>query len=124
MERGRPAQALAAIEDARWERAAGRSVAEASDRFLRAELLRQLGRVDEAIGWYASIAERSSYELVYLAPAEFRLGQIYDRQGDAEQAVSHYRRFRELWRDPDPELRPMLAEAERRLKLLAGWSTN
>jgi DNA-binding SARP family transcriptional activator len=124
LERGRPAQALASMEDAGWERSAGRSVAEASDRFLRAELLRQLGRVDEAIGWYRSIAERSSYELVYLAPAQFRLGQIYDRRGNAEEAISHYRRFRELWQYPDPELRPMVTEAERRLKSLAGRSTN
>jgi tetratricopeptide (TPR) repeat protein len=124
LERGRPAQALASIEDAGWERSAGRSVAEASDRFLRAELLRQLGRVDEAIGWYRSIAERSSYELVYLAPAQFRLGQIYDRRGNAKEAISHYRRFRELWQYPDPELRPMVTEAERRLKSLARRSTN
>jgi len=123
LERGRPAQALAALEDARWERAAGRSVAEASDRFLRAELLRQVGRVDEAIGWYRSIAERSSYELVYLAPAQLRLGQIYDERGDADQAISHYRRFRELWRNPEPELQPLVIQAERRLKSLAGWTT-
>jgi tetratricopeptide (TPR) repeat protein len=118
LERGRPARALAALEDARWERAAGRSVAEASDRFLRAELLRQLGRVDEAIGWYRSIAERSSYELVYLAPAQLRLAQIYDQRGESAQAVRHYRRFRELWRDPEPEMQPMVAEADRRLKAL------
>jgi tetratricopeptide (TPR) repeat protein len=119
LERGRPVLALAALEEARWERAAGRSVAEASDRFLRAELLRQLGRTEEAIGWYASIAQRSSYELVYLAPAQLRLGQIYDRLGDSEEAVKHYRRFRELWRTPDPELRPIVTQVDRRMKALS-----
>jgi tetratricopeptide (TPR) repeat protein len=123
LERRSPLQALAALEDAHWERTGGRSVAEASDRFLRAELLRQVGREDEAIGWYRSIAERSSYELVYLAPAQLRLAQIYDERGDLEQARGYYRRFRELWRDPEPELRAMTAEADRRLKWLAGRST-
>jgi tetratricopeptide (TPR) repeat protein len=123
LERGRPAQALSELEQARWERAAGRSVVEASDRFLRAELLRRLGRADEAIGWYRSIAERSSYELVYLAPAQFRLAQIYDQRGDATQATRHYRRFRELWHDPEPELLPMTKEADRRLALSGSSSS-
>ena len=117
--RGHRAEALAYLEAARWERSAGRSPAEASDRFLRAELLLQLGRVDEAIGWYRSIAERSSYELVYLAPSQFRLGQIYDRRGDRARAVGYYRRFRELWRNPEPEVRGMLVQADRRLRALA-----
>jgi DNA-binding SARP family transcriptional activator/tetratricopeptide (TPR) repeat protein len=117
--RDRPADALAYLESARWERTAGRSLAEASDRFLRAELLLQLGRVDEAVGWYRSIAERSSYELVYLAPSQFRLGQIYDGRRNTRQAVGYYRRFRELWQSPDRQLQPMIAQADRRLRALA-----
>ena len=120
LQRGHRGQALSYLEHARWERSADGSVAEPSDRFLRAELLRRLGRLDEAIGWYGSIAERSSYELVYLAPAQFRLGQIYDERRDVEQAIDHYRRFRELWRDPEPELQPMVKLADWRLKSLAG----
>jgi tetratricopeptide (TPR) repeat protein len=45
----------------------------ASHRFLRAELLREMGRLDEAAGWYRSIAERSPFELIYAAPARVRL---------------------------------------------------
>jgi DNA-binding SARP family transcriptional activator/TolB-like protein len=45
----------------------------ASQRFLRAELLREAGRLEEAAGWYTSIAERSPYELIYAAPARQRL---------------------------------------------------
>jgi tetratricopeptide (TPR) repeat protein len=36
-----------------------------SRRFLQAELLRETGRGEEAEGWYASLAQRSPYELVY-----------------------------------------------------------
>jgi tetratricopeptide (TPR) repeat protein len=48
----------------------------ASQRYLRAELLRQLGRHQEAAGWYRSIAERSPYELVYAAPSRERLAEM------------------------------------------------
>lgn len=111
---GRPAEALAELEAAGWERTARLSVAEASDRYLRAELLHRLGRDEEAIGWYRSIAQRASYELVYVAPAERRLAMIYDATGDEAAAREHYRRFIDLWRDADPELQPAVAEAERR----------
>jgi hypothetical protein len=48
----------------------------ASRRFLHAELLRELGRPDEAARWYASIAERSPYELIYAEPARQRLAEM------------------------------------------------
>jgi DNA-binding SARP family transcriptional activator/Tfp pilus assembly protein PilF len=117
---GRPAEALAELEAAGWERTARLSVAEASDRYLRAELLHHLGRDEEAIGWYRSIAQRASYELVYVAPAERRLAMIYDARGDQAAAREHYRRFIDLWREADPQLQPAVAEAERRLGELDG----
>src|SRR6266536_4062825 len=48
----------------------------ASQRFFRAELLQELGRVAEAAAWYGTIAERSPYELVYAAPARLRLAEM------------------------------------------------
>jgi hypothetical protein len=90
------------------------SPAEVSDRFLRAELLHLLGRDEQAIGWYRSIAERAPYELAYLAPSELRLGRIYEVRGDAVEAGLHFRRFVALWREADPELRPLVLEAQRR----------
>jgi DNA-binding SARP family transcriptional activator len=48
----------------------------ASQRFLRAELLLEVGRSEEAAGWYSSIAERSPYELIYAPAARRRLAQI------------------------------------------------
>jgi tetratricopeptide (TPR) repeat protein len=112
----RPAEALAQLEAAGWERTAGQSVAEASDRFFRAELLRVVGRSDEAIGWYQSMAERATYELAYVAPAEQRLGRIFDARGAAGDAAVHYRRFIELWKGADPELQPMVEVVQRRLR--------
>jgi tetratricopeptide (TPR) repeat protein len=82
-----------------------------------------LDRDQEAAGWYRSIAERSSYELVYLAPAEYRLGQIYDHQGEHSAALAHYRRFLELWRDAEPKTHPFISEANRRVGELQASAT-
>jgi hypothetical protein len=48
----------------------------ASQRYLRAELLREVGRREEAAGWYRSIAERSPYELIYAGAAQRRLSEM------------------------------------------------
>jgi tetratricopeptide (TPR) repeat protein len=45
----------------------------ASRRFLQAELLREVGRVGEAVGWYTSLVQRSPYELVYREATRERL---------------------------------------------------
>jgi DNA-binding SARP family transcriptional activator/tetratricopeptide (TPR) repeat protein len=111
---GQVARALALLEVAHWERVTAPSVAEADDRYLRAELLLRLGRAREASGWYGSMAQRFSYELVYLAPARFRLGQIADRAGDRAAALGYYRRFLELWREAEPGA-PFVAEAAARV---------
>jgi tetratricopeptide (TPR) repeat protein len=68
--RGRPEEALARLERARPELWFQLTVASpfftlASQRFLRASLLEQVGRKREAEGWYRSIAERSPYELIW-----------------------------------------------------------
>ena len=48
----------------------------ASQRYLRAELLRETGRPEEAAGWYSTIAQRSPYELIYAGPARQRLAEM------------------------------------------------
>jgi DNA-binding SARP family transcriptional activator/TolB-like protein len=87
----------------------------ASERFLRAELLREVGRIEDAAGWYRAIAERSPYELIYLAPAQRRLGDIADARGERQLMVGHYRRFLDLWRGCDEDLAPEAREVEARI---------
>ncbi len=75
---GRPGEALALLERSRprlWFQltVASPFFSLASRRFLQAELLHETGRLEEAAGWYDSIAQRSPYELVYAAPARERL---------------------------------------------------
>jgi DNA-binding SARP family transcriptional activator/Flp pilus assembly protein TadD len=117
---GRDQEALVDLDAAGWEVAAPVFVAEAYDRYFRAELLERAKREDEALGWFQSMAERAAYELVYLAPSHLRQAEIYDRRGQRDLAVDHYRRFIELWREADPELQPVVARARKRLGELEG----
>ena len=78
---GRSTEALGMLERVRPELWFQLTVASpffslASQRYLRAELLRDAGRLEEAAGWYASIAERSPYELIYAGPARLRLAEM------------------------------------------------
>ncbi len=112
---GRPRVALARLESIQWGEESDTPLAEIADRFLRAELLHMLGREEEALGWYGSIAQRSSDELVFLAPAELRQAEIHEHGGDWVEAEGHYRRFLEVWGTPDPQLMPQVQWARARL---------
>jgi hypothetical protein len=89
------------------------------DRFLRASWLEQVGRDDEAMGWFGSIAERSAWELPFAAPSAFRMGEICEHRGELAAAAHHYARVLELWKDCDEVLRPVVEEAARRSATLA-----
>jgi TolB-like protein len=120
---GRPEAALLALERsarpspfvAAWTSS---FVAQAYERYQRAELLHQLKRDDEALRWYGTFGENSPYDLVYLAPALYRQAQILDGRGDRRRAAERYARFVELWKDCDPELQPFVVTARARLAQL------
>jgi serine/threonine protein kinase/TolB-like protein len=91
-------------------------------RYYRAELLRSVGRIEEALAWYRTLGDLAVQDAIYLAPAQLRQAQIFVQQGDGVRAATHYRRFLQLWRDCDPVLRPMVeaaAEALARLEATA-----
>ena len=77
-----------------------------------AELLREaelkkiqdlhLGRIDDG-DFYA--------KSLYLS------GKIFERQGQTERAIQHYKRFLDLWNDADPDL-PERSDARTRLSRL------
>jgi tetratricopeptide (TPR) repeat protein len=93
----------------------------AFSRYLRAELLYRLGRNEEALNWYRSLAEIYFYDLPYRAPAAFKIAEICENAGRREEAIHEYERFLALWRDCDPEFKPMTAVAEKRLVELKKW---
>jgi tetratricopeptide (TPR) repeat protein len=89
--REKPREALRALQSARSEiwfqfTVASPFYAGTFERFLRAELLADTGREEEAIAWYRSLAERSPFELIFSAPAAARQLRILDRAGRREEA--------------------------------------
>jgi DNA-binding SARP family transcriptional activator/tetratricopeptide (TPR) repeat protein len=90
----------------------------ADQRFARAEILERLGRLREALQWYATIPSETSADVLYLAPAHFARARIHERLGERDDAAGHYERFLELWADADAELQPDVSHARHRLALL------
>ncbi len=124
-ERGRSAEALAALDGIGrevWYNVALASpfYAQTQERILRAELLFELGRDDEAARWYANVPHVGPYEVAYRPVAYLRLAQINQRQGKLDEALDYYQRFVELWQDADPELQPRVQAARQAIEALSG----
>jgi DNA-binding SARP family transcriptional activator len=122
--RRHPDEALRLLEDiesrdSQGDIAATPFVSRANERFLHAEVLVALGRHDEALRWYASLGNGSVTEIPLQALSHFRQAEIHERLKRRDQAGLHYARFIELWRDVDPEFRPLVDKARLRLASLA-----
>jgi tetratricopeptide (TPR) repeat protein len=86
------------------------------DRYHRAELLIENGRLSEAAE-HLHPMEYMSYQLRGLV---YRLtGQLYDRLGEPEKAMEFYTRFATFWADADPEFQPIVDVARSRIDALA-----
>lgn len=87
-------------------------------RFIRAEALLQLGRDEEAAGWYGTLGEKYGTEFVYLAPALLRQAEIYERRGEIQRSLRYYGRFATRWQDGDLEYQPLVREIRTRMREL------
>ena len=79
---------------------------------------------DSAIAAYRRALEAPSLvrivnEAGHLPEAYRRLGALYAERGDRESASLYYGRFLDLWREPDPELRPVVRAAQLRRSSVA-----
>jgi tetratricopeptide (TPR) repeat protein len=123
-----PARAITLLEQAQLkasvaEAQASRLYQRSYHRFLRAEALYQLGRDEEALGWFSSFPGPGwggTIDYTYLAITHLRQGQIYERLGQPHKALEHYTKFIELWSDSEPELQPFVEDAKERSARLAG----
>ena len=59
----------------------------------------------------------SGVDRFYLAPALYRLGELYE-SADKKLATEYYGRFVDLWANADPDLQPRVAEARKRIDRL------
>jgi serine/threonine-protein kinase len=121
--RGRPAEALRALEQARMQFDANRLngppfFSQVRERFLRAELLAAAGRLDEALGWYGSFDEHGPWGRTVLGQAALRQARIHDAVGRTAEAARHYARFVYLWQNADARFAPAVEQASQRLASL------
>lgn len=77
---GRPAEALALLEQAQlatWyaQTASSNLFSQVRERFVRAELLADLGRVEDSRGWYQTLGQLSAYDMPYRYEADRRLAE-------------------------------------------------
>jgi tetratricopeptide (TPR) repeat protein len=79
----------------------------------------RMGDLDKAISLYEELTNlttgRLSFGDIY-AKSFYMLGKIYNEQGDTIQAIRHYEKFLDLWKDADPGI----VEVEDAKKRLAG----
>lgn len=53
---------------------------------------------------------------------ELRRAELYERLGEREQALQHYSKVVELWKDADAELLPVVEDAEQQMvRLVREW---
>jgi len=91
-------------------------------RYLRVHVLRAQQKHKEALQWIETSFQGAPSEIVYLAPMQLEQAEIYARLGEREKSAEHYRRFLVLWRDCDPELRPVLETAKSELARIVAES--
>ncbi len=79
------------------------------ERFARAELLRALGRDEEALRWYLIIP--AFWDLPLLAPARLRAAEQLEKLGQRDEARLRYSQVLEILANADREFRPLVDSA-------------
>ena len=87
-------------------------------RYLRARLLYQAGRDEEALRLAQSGFVGTPKELYYRAPAHLLQAEIQQRLGNRSAAAEQYSRFLRLWDACDPALTPVVEGAKAELAAL------
>jgi tetratricopeptide (TPR) repeat protein len=113
---GAPASALALLRqtaDESWYEYhfASPFISSYRERYRRADLEAVHGDARRAIVLFGTFEGFAAWPLIYAAPSHLRRAALYERLGDRAAAASHYERFLTLWKDADPEFRPLLDSA-------------
>jgi TolB-like protein len=77
----------------------------AHERFLRAELLRELKQYPAALRWLRTFPDPAAYDLMYLAPVHYRIAAIQRELGDSRSSAAHLRTADRVWAHADSHLK-------------------
>ena len=121
--RGDPAAALAELERSRLKSPVryyqySPFYKELLERYVRAELLHELGRDADALRWTSSFGTGWGIDFVFSAPLSLRRAAYYEREGQPDKAAEHYAKFVDFWQDCDEELRLQVEDARTKLSAL------
>jgi tetratricopeptide (TPR) repeat protein len=84
-------------------------------RYLRGLALRHLGRTNNALDEFRSLAEEEGLNS-YMAHAHLQRAQIYDARGDSARADVEYRLFLAYWGDAESQFRQPVVAARMQLQ--------
>jgi len=83
-----------------------------------------LGNADSTIAVFnryldTPAPDRGFTDGMFMPGIHKRLGELYEAKGDRQQALSHYMKFADLWKNADPELQPKVAEVRAKIARLS-----
>src|SRR5256885_5204006 len=92
--------------------------------FLLARAYERAGERDSALAVYERAVTTTGYTRAFeeeatLGPTYRRLGELYEERGQLDKARDYYGRFLNLWKDPAPELPPIVRDVKQRLVKLS-----
>jgi eukaryotic-like serine/threonine-protein kinase len=83
-----------------------------------------LGNADSTIAVFnryldTPAPDRGLSDGMFMPGIHKRLGELYEAKGDRQQALSHYIKFADLWKNADPALQPKVAEVRAKIARLS-----
>ncbi|NNE46310.1 MAG: protein kinase [Rhodothermales bacterium] len=95
-----------------WNYANNMIVDETFNRWVRAEILKEMGRFEDALTYYTTLSGPGGFlGLLYLGPSYLRRGEVHEALGNDAEAIDFYTRLIELWEGADADLQPNVEQA-------------
>jgi tetratricopeptide (TPR) repeat protein/tRNA A-37 threonylcarbamoyl transferase component Bud32 len=113
---GNAAEAMEHLDEAHlplhWRYRNSPFIDEAFNRWVRAEVLRESGQLEESLKYYSTLSSMMEIlPLFYLGPSYLRRGEVNEALGNDAEAIDFYSRLIDLWQNSDPQFQESVEEA-------------